>query len=158
MAPSNHSSSLGIPLMQHSTPRLIHILHTPCLKWQHCHIGPHFTSNRATEPHLGTHSTSNPVKPFLIAPYSTTTFRIFTARHHIAHVPHHRSTSHHHISHLTLHDITCSITLYRTYSTSITPYSTANLGCTRHNIPHLALQNILHHTKFHITLCVIWWY
>ena len=26
-------------------------------------------------------------------------------------------------------------------------------GWIRHNIPHLALQNIPHHTKFHITLC-----
>ena len=50
----------------------------------------------------------------------------------------------------------------RSHIAKIAPFTSqpATLGWIRHNIPHLPLQNIPHHTKFHITPCDtwLWWY
>ena len=50
----------------------------------------------------------------------------------------------------------------RSHISKIAPFTSqpATLGWIRHNIPHLPLQNIPHHTKFHITPCDtwLWWY
>ena len=149
---SNHSTSLSIPqphftscitahqhLSQHTipqhtfqtTPHIPHCISTSI---------PHHTtmSNMASN-----HSTSLGIPQ----PHFTS---CITAHHHIPHAPHHHSTSYHHISHLTLHDITPC----HTYSTShlIPHHSHIRMTRIRHNIPHLALQNVAHHTKFHTTL------
>ena len=85
-----------------------------------------------------------------------------TAHQHIPHAPHH-STSHHHISHHIWHCMTSHLASHHIahilHCTLL--HITATLGWIRHNIPHLALQNIPHHTKFHTTLfhimpCDVW--
>ena len=67
---------------------------------------------------------------------------------------HHHSTSHHHISHLVWHCMTShSASLHIAHIQRHTLFHiTATLGWIRHNMLHLALQNIPHHTKFHTTL------
>ena len=119
------------------------------------HSKPHHTSHTAFQPSVR-------MTPCIIWRQTIPHHSVF--HNHISHLAvtaHHHSTSQTHFTpRLTLHDITFSISPYRTYSASLF-HIIATLGWIRHNIPHLALQNIPHHTKFHTTLfhitpCDVW--
>ena len=74
--------------------------------------------------------------------------------HAISHILYHTSTS------IPLCNTIFQIAPYRPHCTlhCTLLHITATLGWIRHNIPHLALQNIPHHTKFHTALFHIWCY
>ena len=88
-----------------------------------------------------------------------------TAHHHIPHVPHHHSTSRHHISHLIWHCMTSHVASHHiAHIPHCTLFHiTATLGWIRHNIPHLALQNVPYHTSCDVWsqwwywICEMWW-
>ena len=128
----------------------------------HSDIKLHITLPHPTHSKLHhTHTAFQSSLPCLMVSNHSTSLTRYSGHNHISHtasqhhIPLTCTTPSFHIAphftpHLTLHDITCSITPYGTFC--IAPHSTSQPHYIRHNIPHLALQNISHHTKFHTTL------
>ena len=150
---SHHFTSNRSTTSPHTIPHHAHIPpHTTPCRLPHSNIN---CTSRYPTAHIPNHTTriTPPCQSNMASNHSISVFHnhfstsCITAHHyHITHVPHRHSTSHHHISqHLAW---PCR---HRTLF-----HTTATLGWIRHNIPHLALQNVPHHTaKFHTTLFYI---
>ena len=123
------------------------------------HSKPHHTSYIAFQPSFRITPPCQTIQHHLfrnhisyLASQHTTIFPMY---HSI--IPHRITTFH--IWHCTWHH-----TISYIFYTALYFHITATLGWIRHNIPHLALQNIPHHQIPHHTIphhamrCMIWWF